>query len=110
MAGSTRLGSAPWAGGNLARSSNRRSLAAAASLSARSNRPGFWARLTKFGAAIARAPGRFKPVVGGDKARLVAKPVRITRTAMPTPHATTLVRAALRPDASKKMGWLAIGF
>jgi hypothetical protein len=29
---------------------------------------------------------------------------------MPTTQATTLIRAALRPEASKKIGFVAIGF
>jgi hypothetical protein len=57
-----------------------------------------------------RLPGKFKPGTGGDKARLVMKPTRITSAAMLTTHATTLIRAALRPEASKKIGCVAMAF
>jgi len=69
-------------------------------------KPGFWARLSK-GAGAARC-GKTNPRTGGARVRLAAKPTEITSKARPAAQARTLMRAARRPEASKKIGLLAI--
>src|SRR5689334_7139740 len=108
IAGSIRPASVLWFRRRRAISSRRRLRAAAASRSARASKPGFCARLSTAGFAVTTRPGKSRPATGGAKARLAAKPTDMTNSAMPTAQARILMRAARRPEASKKIGLLAM--